>query len=472
MLFNSWQFVVFFAVVLIPYYFLRLRGQNLWLLLASYFFYGYVNWRFLGLILAFTAVNYTAARFMEQGDTRRRKIALTLGIGIDLAILGFFKYFNFFVDSVGSLIHTFGLQAHLPTLRLILPVGISFYTFQTIAYIVEVYRGRTQPVRDPLLFACYACYFPQLLAGPIERPGNLLPQWSARRRPSWQQFSSGAVLILIGLVRKVAIADVVAQEVDVAFAAPGAVSSLGLIGVALLYSLQIYCDFAGYSDMARGVSRMLGIELMENFQHPYLSTNITIFWHRWHVSLSSWLRDYVYIPLGGNRGPRWFVYRNLMLTFLLGGLWHGAGWTFVIWGGLHGLALVVHKMFLGDRKPVDRPECKGIGDYVRTALSWGLTMSVVALAWVFFRAASFGVVSEYLAGIVALRPGIPAKIAALAVSSLGLLLFLDLPQYRARDHTAMQRWHWVARGLAYAALIMALVVLRSEKNVPFIYFQF
>ncbi|MFQ5766780.1 MAG: MBOAT family O-acyltransferase [Acidobacteriota bacterium] len=474
MLFNTWQFGLFFVVVFAIYHTLSVRPQNVLLLLASYFFYGCWDYRFLGLIFVSTAVDFTTSLYMEGAGPRRRRILLWTSVFTNLGILGVFKYFNFFVDSASGLLEGLGFQAHLPILRIVLPVGISFYTFQTMAYTIDVYRRKLKPTRDLLLFAVYVSYFPQLVAGPIERPQHLLPQFSAPRRVGTAQLASGALLVLIGLVRKVVIADVVAPEVDAAFGDPLNVTSLHLLRAVLLFSLQIYGDFAGYSDIARGISRMLGIELMRNFRHPYFARSITEFWRRWHISHSTWLRDYLYIPLGGNRGPRWFVYRNLMLTMLLGGLWHGAAWTFVAWGGLHGLGLVLHKIWQGRRSRVAPGPPGSLVTGLQIACSWAATMALVGIAWIFFRAPGFHAAWQVITGIVSLRGFTDTSLAfwSLPFSRMALVLFLDVPQFLAGDDAAILGWPWPVRGLSYAGLVMALVLLRREISVPFIYFQF
>lgn len=475
MLFNTWEFLVFFVVVFGAYLatMRHVKAQNVLLLVSSYLFYGWWDWRFLGLLLLSTVVDYSTALLMRQAATPQgRKALMLVSVVTNLGILGFFKYFNFFIDSAAALLETLGLEANLPALSIILPVGISFYTFQTMAYTIDVYREQMKPTRDFVAFAVYVCYFPQLVAGPIERAQHLIPQFEKRRQVSLEQVGSGAVLMLIGLVRKVAIADVVAAEVNAAFAHPGDLSTSALIRAVVLFSLQIYGDFAGYSDMARGLSRMLGVELMENFNHPYFSTNITVFWRRWHISLSSWLRDYLYITLGGNRGPSWFVYRNLMLTMLLGGLWHGAAWTFVVWGGLHGGALALHKLYLRGKKPPSRLNLESPGALMRGLLSWAGTMALVGLAWVFFRASSFQNAYEVLRGILLPHGGLELSSWAMPLGMIALMLLLDVPQHLKRDHNAMQRWPWPIRGLVYAGLILAMVLLRSGDEVPFIYFQF
>ena len=472
MLFNTWTFALFFVVFFVLYVSVGHRTQNVLILIGSYVFYGWWDYRFLALLLLSTVVDFVVARRMARGPEQHRRKLLLVSLTTNLGILALFKYFDFFIDTARIGLQTLGMEPHLPLLAIVLPVGISFYTFQTMAYTIDVYRRRMEPVDDPVVFGVYVSYFPQLVAGPIERAQNLIPQFEKPRVLTTSNLSSGALLVAIGLLRKVAIADVVAGEVDKIFGTAQQSSSLALIRAVVLFSIQIYGDFAGYTDVARGISRMLGIELMENFNHPYFAVNITSFWRRWHISLSTWLRDYLYISLGGNRGPRWFVYRNLLLTMLLGGLWHGAAWTFVVWGGLHGLALSVHKLWLRGRKPRDRPEIHGFNDVIKTVLSWALTMAVVGLAWVFFRAPDFQTAFDVLEGIWSLRGGWSLGELARPAFMIALLLAIDVPQYVTKNHTVMLSWPWPARGLAYAALVLAIVLLRTGDEVAFIYFQF
>ena len=442
-------------------------------MVASYFFYGWWDWRFLILIAISTVVDYFVALAISKTDHQAtRKRYLLISVCTNLGILGFFKYFNFFADSLVVAAGTLGITLSYPTLNIVLPVGISFYTFQTMAYTIDVYRGRSLPTRDFLLFGVYVAYFPQLVAGPIERPENLLPQFAKPRRITGEMLSSGALLFLIGLVRKVAIADFVAPHVDYAFANAGTIGSFQMAMGVLLFAIQIYGDFSGYSDMARGLSRMMDVELMENFNHPYFSANITEFWRRWHISLSSWLRDYLYIPLGGNRGPAWFVYRNLLLTMLLGGLWHGAAWTFVVWGGLHGAALAIHKLALRGKRVPERGTFERPVDYLRVPLAWGFTMALVGLAWIYFRAPDFGTAWQFVTGILSLKGPILFSWAAVALKVLPLLLLIDIPQFLSRTHTRILEWPVPVRGLVYAAFLACLIVYSSGNDVPFIYFQF
>ena len=403
MFFNSFEYAVFLPVVLVLYWTVLRRRQNALLLVASYVFYAAWDWRFLGLLVLSTVTDFSVGRRLATSDEvsdRRRLVGISLLV--NLGILGFFKYFNFFADSFADLMGNFGLAPSAPTLQVILPVGISFYTFQTLAYTIDVYRRKKEPEQSLLDFAVYVAFFPQLVAGPIERAQRLLPQIKATRTSlSYEQIRSGVFLILIGLVRKVVIADSMAPIVNNAFGSADRAGAGTLMVGIVAFALQIYGDFAGYSDIARGSSRLLGIELMENFNQPYLSRNITHFWRTWHISLSTWLRDYLYIPLGGNRKGTAKTYRNLMLTMLLGGLWHGAAWTFVVWGGLHGLYLIVHRQVrhITKKDPSDSFEWRDL-------LPAFVTFNLVNVAWIFFRAESFTQAFDYLGGLVTLRPGL------------------------------------------------------------------
>ena len=333
MLFNSVQFVLFFVAVVVMHWAATPRWRNPILLAASYIFYGMWDWRFLGLLLVSTFVDYSVGRLLE-GDRpeRTRRALLATSVTVNLGILGFFKYANFFADGFVDLAGSIGLAPGQFTLQVILPVGISFYTFQTMSYSIDVYRRRLEPCRSVVDFATYVAYFPQLVAGPIERAHNLLPRLQRTDRSIGRaEIESGLGLILLGLVKKVVLADGVASVADKAFSDPSGLSFVAVAAGVVAFSIQIYGDFSGYTDIARGVSRLLGVELLLNFRQPYLARNITEFWRQWHISLSNWLRDYLYIPLGGNRRGSTLTVVNLMITMLLGGLWHGASWTFVFW---------------------------------------------------------------------------------------------------------------------------------------------
>ncbi|MEO0481033.1 MAG: MBOAT family protein [Planctomycetota bacterium] len=474
MLFNTWTFAAFFSICLIGALGVakKVRGQNLWLLGLSYLFYGAWDPRFLALIWLSTLVDFGLGLRMASREGAARKQLAWISVVVNLGILGIFKYCGFFVESAASLLRSVGLDPHLPVLEIVLPVGISFYTFQTLAYAIDVARGRIEACRDLSQFALYVCYFPQLVAGPIERAERLLPQLAVARRFDLDRAISGGQLILIGLCRKVLIADVAARSVDRAFEDPGEYDALWLSRAALLFSLQIYGDFAGYSDMARGTSRVLGIELMQNFRRPYFATSITDFWRRWHISLSQWLRDYLYIPLGGNRGTKWFCARNLLLTMLIGGLWHGAAWTFVAWGAIHGLALSVDKFVLG-RQQTNNPTDRSRRHVLATnAVGWATTMLVVGIAWVFFRAPDFATAFAVLEGIASLEFTPDPGALKLPAMLLGVLLLIDLPQALARRDDAVLTWPWPMQSLAHACAILALVIFGGTDGPEFLYFQF
>lgn len=472
MLFNTPEYFVFLIIVLLLYYSLNRRFQNIMLLVGSYIFYGFWDYRFLSLMFTSTVVDYWAARLLDQAtDRNRRRLLLLLSMVVNLTFLGFFKYFNFFIDNAERMLTLFGFQVSVPVLYIILPPGISFYTFESMSYVIDVYRGKTRATHSFLDFALFIAYFPKLVAGPIMRIMDLLPQLQKERKVTTEYFLSGLVLILIGLFRKIVIADGVSAQVNAIFAAPHDFSSPELIKGVYLFALQIYCDFAGYSDIARGTSRLLGIELMENFSQPYFSANISEFWRRWHISLSSWLRDYLYIPLGGNRGGTLATYRNLMLTMLLGGLWHGAAWSFVVWGGLHGLYSIGYHFFTGNKKAPKTTAVPTLWSRERI-VGILITFHLVLLTWVFFRAPGFGAAIDYLRGIFAFQhmetwtTVLPAIIAPWL-----LLMIIDIPQFLSGSHTILLRWPRPVRNVAVAAILF-LIILGVGTRAPFIYFQF
>jgi alginate O-acetyltransferase complex protein AlgI len=475
MVFNSLQYLVFFPLVFAVYWQLKRRGQNVLLLLASWFFYAMWDWRFLGLMLLTTGVDFGVGRYLAMTeDDKKRKLAFGLSLGLNLTVLGFFKYFNFFVGSAADLLQTFGLDASEPTLRVLLPVGISFYTFHGISYTFDVFRRDIEPADDLLDFAVFVAFFPQLVAGPIGRAHLQLPQFEHERPPlRWEQARSGLCLILLGLFKKVAIADALAPFVDRTFTEPGRASWISLLGGAYAFALQIYGDFAGYSDVARGSSRLLGIELPLNFEQPYLSRNITVFWRTWHISLSNWLRDYLYIPLGGNRGSRAKTYRNLMLTMVLGGLWHGAAWTFVAWGTLHGLYLCAHRWFT-ERPGGAGDAHNGIGRFTwRDVLPAIGTFQLVVFAWIFFRSASFAEAFDVITGILTLQGGVTEWGSLFLVGALGIVtIAIDVAQRNTDTHTPMLDLPPALQGALYGAFVVAIVLFSGGATVPFIYFQF
>jgi len=468
MTFNSLQFALFLPLV-IGLYWWRPKFQNPLLLAASYFFYGYWDPRFLLLIAASTVIDYSVARGIDASDDdRRRKSLLMISLIANLGILGIFKYFNFFADSLDEALEGLGAGGFKPSLDIILPVGISFYTFQTMSYTIDVYRRRLGAEMSLLNVAVYVAFFPQLVAGPIERATHFMPQVTSDRSfPVPDKWVEGIGLIALGIFKKVVLADAVAPIVQRAFADPGSQSSLTLLLALYGFAIQIYADFSGYSDVARGTSMLLGFDLLENFRQPYLSRNITMFWRTWHISLSNWLRDYLYITLGGNRGGTARTYRNLFLTMLLGGLWHGSSWNFVIWGALHGFYLAFERAF---RKLDDRPAdvMPGIRDIPNVLL----TFHLVCFAWIFFRASTFTEAADYIRGFTNLGFDFDIGDVTIILAAISVSLFLDFAQRHAKAHVPMMNWRPIPLGAALGSGITAIILFSGGASVPFLYFQF
>lgn len=469
MTFDSLAFAVFLPVVLVIYYSLNHRTQNLFLLAASYVFYGWWDWRFLSLLFISTVVDFFCALMLERSTGKWRPCWLWLSLAANLGILGFFKYFNFFADSLASLLSTLGVRAEYTTLHIILPVGISFYTFQTMSYTIDVYRGQLRACRNFLDFALYVSYFPQLVAGPIERATRLLPQIQTRRQVSLQDWQEGGWLIFWGLFKKVAVSNALAPTVDAVFSQPEQTHWWSLLWGVYFFALQIYCDFSGYSDIARGTSRLMGIHLMRNFWHPYFATSFREFWHRWHISLSQWLRDYLYIPLGGNKGGALHTARNLMLTMTLGGLWHGAAWHFVVWGIWHGALLGLERIFARSHQPTT---ASGLSRLMSTAL----VFHGVLVSWLLFRCPSWDHVLAYAAGLVSRQGGeewVTLFELARFLVLCSVITLVDWWEEHSASEYAVLAWPWVARGLAWGTLAVVFVALGGlHVNAPFIYFQF
>ncbi len=466
MLFNSTLFLVFFAVVLVLYRSLPgPRAQNGMLLLASYVFYGAWDWRFLSLIAASTAVDFVVARRIEaSGAAPARRGYLYASLCFNLGALGLFKYWNFGIDSLAALLSSLGFEPHLPALRLVVPVGISFYTFQTIGYTVDVYRGQREPCRDLLDFALYVAYFPQLVAGPIERSAHLLPQLEQKRTPTRDDYREGVMLILLGYFKKVVIADNLAPMVEFAFARPEQTGGVMSLAAAWAFTLQIYGDFAGYSLIARGTSRLMGIRLMQNFRAPYLAQDPSDVWRRWHISLSTWLRDYLYIGLGGNRRGRARVALNVILTMLLGGVWHGAGWNYVLWGAYWGVLGAAWNLW-GGRRPASRGPA-GFARVVVTFAIWTTGMTIFRCTDLSNLAAVFGNVF----GNFTWSPGTGELLVSVAAAH-GLLTAYHVWQERAGDEFVLLHASPWLRRTVYVALLAALFAVGFQP-IPFIYFQF
>jgi D-alanyl-lipoteichoic acid acyltransferase DltB (MBOAT superfamily) len=472
MLFNTFEFWIFLVPVLLLYRLLPHRGQNRMLLVASYVFYGAWDWRFLGLIAISTIVDYVAGLRMAAADgaTRTRRRWLTASLVTNLGLLGVFKYLGFFLESTADLLQFLGFEPNIPSLRIILPVGISFYTFQTLSYSIDVYRRQLEPTSDFLDFALYVSFFPQLVAGPIERAKRLLPQVQNPRSPSGRDLSVGSYLVLLGLFKKVVIADNMAILVNHIFSqAPGSLSAWDCLVGVYAFAFQIYGDFHGYSLIAQGVSAWMGFHIMDNFRHPYFSQSPQEFWKRWHISLSSWLRDYLYIPLGGNRRGRVRTYVNLLTTMLLGGLWHGAAWTFVVWGGIHGGWLAIHR-WISERSG-SKPRETG---WPGRMLKMFVTFQLVCVAWLFFRADTVGQAWSFMLSL-----GGSWHLTPLSEYGFGLIGLLCLPMVayeawveRKGDLMALVDAPVLARAFFYLVLLLGLVWLSAPAPSEFIYFQF
>lgn len=478
MLFNSIDFAVFLPIVFGLYWFVfqrNLKVQNAWLLLASYFFYGWWDWRFLSLIAFSSTIDFFVARKLETTEhSGKRKRLLWTSIGVNIGFLGVFKYFDFFAESFAEAFSLFGIPFEPGRLNLILPVGISFYTFQTLSYTIDVYRKKMAPSHDPIAFFAFVSFFPQLVAGPIERATNLLPQFSGKRSFDQQAATDGLRQILWGLFKKIAIADNCAEFVNGVFADPSSASGSTLLLGAILFGFQIYGDFSGYSDIAIGTARLFGFNLMKNFAFPYFSRDIAEFWRRWHISLSTWFRDYVYIPLGGSRGPLFQQIRNIVVVFAVSGFWHGANWTFIAWGLLNALFILPLILRRKHRTYRDTVASGRVFPRMREVWAMAFTFLLTTLAWVFFRSESIGQAITYLYSIVQPSlfsvPSTPGKVVAM------LLVFFVGVEWlqREKEHALCLSTTKIprpARWILYYALVY-LIVYHGGSQEAFIYFQF
>ncbi len=478
MLFNSSTFFIFFVVVFTLYLALQghLKLQNRLLLIASYVFYGWWDWRFLGLIWLSTTIDYFCGLMIGKTEAiAKRKAFLILSVCVNLGILGFFKYFNFFSESFEKLIHLFGFQTTPFILQIILPVGVSFYTFQEISYIVDVYRKQLKPVKNFLDYALFVAFFPQLMAGPINRAVHLLPQILLPRALRPDLFYEGCYLIFWGLYKKMFVADNLAKIVFPIFSAPPPYNGAQVLLGIYAFAFQIYCDFSGYTDMARGLGKVMGFDIMLNFNLPYFATNPSDFWRRWHISLSTWLRDYLYVPLGGNRQGKLKTYRNLMLTMLLGGLWHGANWTFVLWGTYHGILLCAYKWL----EPYAHTLPKIKNRLLQNAW-FGIKVifffHLICLGWLFFRAGSFSQIMEMLHALfgqfqLISHLGLKEEAGKL-VFFTALLIMVQCFQYAKKDLMIILRSGILIRTLFYLILFYSILILGVTHAQYFIYFQF
>ena len=483
MLFNSLDFAIFLPLVFILYWFVtnrNLKLQNFLIVAASYLFYGWWDWRFLSLILFSTIVDYTIGlKISKEENQTRRKILLWASIIVNLGFLGFFKYYNFFLDNFVSAFSFFGTPINAQGLNIILPVGISFYTFQTLSYTIDVYKRKLEPTKDFVAFTAFVSFFPQLVAGPIERASNLLPQFYKKRIFKKENDLRGVRLILWGLAKKVVIADAIAPSVDNIFSNYERYPSTILVLGAFLFSFQIYCDFSGYSMIARGVSKLFGFELMTNFKYPYFSRNIGEFWRRWHISLSTWFRDYLYIPLGGSRVSKFINIRNVFVIFLVSGFWHGANWTFIVWGGLHALLFIPSVLTKNNRKftedlQLNKYFLPSIGDVLRI-LS---TFVIVSICWVFFRADSLNVAFLFIKKII-IFDSFPISFLnpydnqPLGIEFIYLVVFIFVEYLLATKIIKMYSKNRY-KGIIIDAVLLLIITISVQigSNLSFIYFQF
>lgn len=478
MLFNSLSFLVFFPIVITLYFFTPYKWRWLLLLAASYFFY--MSWRpeYIVLILISTGIDYFAGRRMGQlSEKRERRPYLLLSLITNLGLLAIFKYFNFFSGSFESVLNAAGIEYYLPRFQLLLPVGISFYTFQTLSYSIDIYRGKVKPEKHLGIFALYVAFWPQLVAGPIERPAHLLPQFREKFDFDYDRVRDGLLRMLWGFFKKVVIADRLAVYVSAVYNDPGEYTGLSIAVATVFFAFQIYCDFSGYSDIAIGSAQVMGFDLMENFKRPYFSANIAEFWHRWHISLSTWFRDYLYIPLGGSRVSRPRYYFNLMTTFVVSGLWHGANWTFVVWGALHGFYMVLTVSWQEWRQRVGTDDREGSS--LGRAVAVGATFIAVCFGWIFFRAATVGkaflLIGQMFAGSGNLSDLINLVSPVDFVLALLLIAVLLVQEAIVKDRTldeVLPRQAKVVRWAFYTVVSLAILWLGVFTQNDFIYFQF
>ena len=482
MLFNSIDFAIFLPIVFILYWFLtnkNLKLQNLLIVVASYLFYGWWDYRFLLLILFSTIVDYSVGiGLLKQENKTQRKILLGTSILVNLGFLGFFKYYNFFLDNFITAFSFFGTEIKANSLNIILPVGISFYTFQTLSYSIDVYKRKLEPTKDFIAFSAFVSFFPQLVAGPIERARNLLPQFYKKRTFDYSKAVDGMRQILWGLFKKIVIADNCAVFADQIFNNSHDYSGSILVLGAIFFAFQIYGDFSGYSDIAIGTARLFGFNLMQNFAFPYFSRDIAEFWRRWHISLSTWFRDYLYIPLGGSRGTNYFKIRNVFIIFLVSGFWHGANWTFIIWGGLNALYFLPIMLLNKNKINTDVVAQGKHLPSVREVLSITLTFSLTTIAWIFFRAEDIHHAISYLSDIIhpsiltlpeLITPKLEMIYTILCVFILVLFEWMNRDKIHALDianYNKSNRW------VLYLIIIIMIITFGSFNQNSFIYFQF
>lgn len=484
MLFNSVEFIYFFLIVFFSYWFLfnrNLKFQNLLILFSSYFFYAWWDWRFLILIIISSLTDFLMGIQIEKSNSKILKLrALRFSIIINIGILFIFKYYNFFINNFILLLNDLNIDSNVTLLNIILPVGISFYTFQTLSYSIDIYNDKISANKDIISFFAFVSFFPQLVAGPIERAKNLMPQFLKKRKFEYDFAVSGCRLILIGLFKKMVIADNLSVIVDSIYTNPGDYLGFPSLIATVFFTFQIYCDFSGYSDIAIGLARLLGFKLMTNFKTPYFSKSLTEFWRNWHISLSSWFRDYVYIPLGGGKMSEKRVYINIMITFLLSGLWHGANWTFLAWGSIHGVVLILEKKFIINK-------IKFKNNFIMNSIRIFFTFSFVCIAWIFFRAENFtnsililsnlfnDVLDYNNYSVMSLKfRGLGLKPINLIICSLSILLLIMI-EVGSKSKTVLSVFnsHKLVRISCYYFILVLILFWGTQYSGDnFIYFQF
>lgn len=484
MLFNSIDFALFLPLVFALYWIFASKSiswQNLIIVLASYVFYGWWDWRFLSLILFSTLVDYTVGLLLlKENREKRRKVLLWTSILVNIGLLGFFKYYNFFVANFVEAFSFFGAKIQPNTLNIILPVGISFYTFQTLSYSIDVYRRQLEPTKNFIAFAAFVSFFPQLVAGPIERATHLLPQFYRLSTFDYTKAVDGLRQILWGLFKKMVIADTCARYANLIFNHSQDYNGSALALGAVFFAFQIYGDFSGYSDIAIGTARLFGYELKQNFAFPYFSRDIAEFWRRWHISLTTWFRDYVYIPIGGSRGTKWMQVRNVFIIFLVSGFWHGANWTFLAWGFLNALYFLPLLLLERNRTHTNVVAAHRLWPNVKDLLAMGTTFVITTLAWIFFRASSIGAALSYIEGLFSrtlfslpnikdgrnMLPIALLLVFFILVEWLGRMDLYPLERITSFFKKRFVRWSF------YMFLIFLIFMFMETEETPFIYFQF
>ena len=481
MLFNSLDFAIFLPIFFLLYWFItpkNLKLQNSLIVLASYVFYGWWDWRFLSLIIFSTLVDYTIGQSLRNEQQQsKRKVLLWTSIIVNLGFLGFFKYYNFFLENFIDAFSLFGMQINANSLNIILPVGISFYTFQTLSYTIDVYRKNLEPTKDFIAFSAFVCFFPQLVAGPIERATNLLPQFYKKRTFEYHKAVDGMRQILWGLFKKVVIADNCAEFANLIFNNSADMNGSTLLLGAIFFTFQIYGDFSGYSDIAIGTSRLFGFDLKQNFATPYFSRDIAEFWRRWHISLSTWFRDYLYIPLGGSRGGTWMKVRNTFAIFLVSGFWHGANWTFIVWGALNAIYFIPLLLTNNNRKNLGVVAEGKLLPSFRETFSILTTFSLTVFAWIFFRAEdlshAISIISEIFSDSIFDSLDIYGKRNAL-FTLLIIIIFIVIEWNGRKKAFALESIfnNKYCRWITYLILICVIILFKNSDSSEFIYFQF